>query len=261
MGTVKDLIAPETEVVITGDKGQDNWYRSSVNVELIGKDYPNGIGLQYTLYTLNNSNWNEYSNPLNFTEEGEYEITYQSFDKANNKEERKSVTFTIDKTLPEMELSYDLPEQRLSIKGIDNSSDPVVTKQKISSLKNNYIVSDKAGNNVTLQTSGPEMGKQIILSLDSLTYNMESPIVLNKHVLAINYADNRNQITLFNQYFQTQNDKKIDLFYIPKTNQTRIVRVDQKGEKITETKDGIHILKIKTNDGSFTYSTFEFPQP
>lgn len=99
MGEVKDLIAPTTEVTIIGDKGQDNWYRSNVTVELRGTDNEGGIGLQYTLYTLNDTDWLVYENPLIFDQEGSYKITYQSFDKADNKGERKTIEFKIDKTM------------------------------------------------------------------------------------------------------------------------------------------------------------------
>jgi len=100
MGEVKDLISPTTSVEITGDKRQGNWYRSNVTVELNGQDNENGIGLQYTLYTLNGNDWLEYTQPLIFENEGHYEITYQSYDKAENTEERASLAFNIDKTLP-----------------------------------------------------------------------------------------------------------------------------------------------------------------
>ncbi len=99
MGEVKDKIPPTTEIVIHGDKGQDNWYRSKVTVELNGKDNEGGIGLEYTLYSLDNENWQIYSDPLDFDQEGEHALTYQSFDKAGNEGERNTITFRID-TIP-----------------------------------------------------------------------------------------------------------------------------------------------------------------
>lgn len=102
MGEVKDLTAPTTEVKISGNKGQDNWYRSNVTVQFNGKDNDGGVGLQYTLYTLNGNDWLEYQEPTVFEQEGYYEITYQSYDKAENKEDRKTVSFSIDKTPPEV---------------------------------------------------------------------------------------------------------------------------------------------------------------
>nr|MBI5456019.1 peptidoglycan DD-metalloendopeptidase family protein [Candidatus Levybacteria bacterium] len=100
MGELKDLIAPVTDVIISGDKGQEGWYRSDVSTELQGYDNDGGIGLQYTLYTINGSDWFEYKDPIIFSSEGTHTITYESYDKAENKEDRKIITFSIDKTPP-----------------------------------------------------------------------------------------------------------------------------------------------------------------
>lgn len=105
MGEVKDLIAPETNVIIYGDKGQDNWYRSDVNVEVLGEDNEGGVGLEDTIYSLNGSDWFKYSTPIIFTSEGEHEIKYMSRDKADNKEEIKTIKLNIDKTPPEVEIN------------------------------------------------------------------------------------------------------------------------------------------------------------
>lgn len=100
MGRIKDKVAPYTEVVTHGDKGQDNWYRSSVSVELNGEDNEGGLGVQKTIYTVNGDEWLDYAEPLLFEDESEHKITYQSIDKAGNVEDQKSTTFIIDKTAP-----------------------------------------------------------------------------------------------------------------------------------------------------------------
>ncbi|OGH48158.1 MAG: hypothetical protein A3A51_03975 [Candidatus Levybacteria bacterium RIFCSPLOWO2_01_FULL_39_10] len=102
MGEIKDLIPPTTDVNIFGEKGEDDWYRSDINIELNRNDNDGGVGMQYTLYTLDGSNWQEYTAPILFYDVGEHSVTYQSFDKAENTEERKNITFNIDKTPPIM---------------------------------------------------------------------------------------------------------------------------------------------------------------
>lgn len=254
MGEKLDRIAPTTEASLSGQLGTQTFYRSDVNVDLQSTDNADGLGVDYILYNENDTEWKTYERSLSFSEEGEHSIEFYAVDKADNTEEIKSVAFTIDKTIPEMELSYDLDAQGLQVKGIDDQPDPTFTKQKITLLKNNYIVTDKAGNKVTLKTSGAEIGKQVLLSLDSLQYNTATPTALTKHALAITYAEKNNQITHFNQYFQVQNDKKTDLLYIPKANQTKIVSINGKGNKVTEVKDGIYLLNLKTNKGKFEYT-------
>lgn len=100
MGEVKDLIPPTTEVIVSGDEGEDGWYRSDISVQLLGHDNEGGVGMQYTLYALNGSDWHEYEDPIPFSNEGLHTITYESYDKAENKAERKTITFIIDKTPP-----------------------------------------------------------------------------------------------------------------------------------------------------------------
>lgn len=44
--------------------------------------------------------WFEYKDPIIISSEGAHTITYESYDKAENKAERKTITFIIDKTPP-----------------------------------------------------------------------------------------------------------------------------------------------------------------
>lgn len=105
MGTVKDIIPPNTQVSISGSKGLKGWYKSDVKVEFSARDNKGGIGLQYILYSLDGSEWLEYKEPLNFSDEGSYSIKYQAFDKAENTEGQKTLELNIDKTPPLVTIS------------------------------------------------------------------------------------------------------------------------------------------------------------
>lgn len=100
VGNIKDLIPPTTAFEISGDKGLENWYRTPVEIRLPAQDNEGGVELEYTLYTINGNDWFEYLQPLIFGEDGNYQITYQSYDKAENQEERKTIKVDIDKTKP-----------------------------------------------------------------------------------------------------------------------------------------------------------------
>ncbi len=162
MGEVKDNIAPTTEIVIHGDKGEDNWYRSKVTVELNGKDNEGGIGLEYALYSLDNENWQIYSTPLDFDQDGEYAVTYQSFDKVGNEGVRNTTAFRIDTTPPSVTAKADrIPDTdewynhpvTIIFTGqdagseIDKCTDPIIYKEPDNM---NAVVegscTDKAGN-------------------------------------------------------------------------------------------------------------------
>ncbi|MDO8498843.1 MAG: peptidoglycan DD-metalloendopeptidase family protein [bacterium] len=105
MGEVQDLMAPTTSITLEGEKGQDDWYRSPVSVTLAAEDNLGGVGLEYILYTLNNNDWNEYQDSLNIEDEGEHQIIYQAYDKAENQEATQSSHFKIDKIPPEISVN------------------------------------------------------------------------------------------------------------------------------------------------------------
>ncbi|HUQ85902.1 MAG TPA: peptidoglycan DD-metalloendopeptidase family protein [Candidatus Limnocylindrales bacterium] len=100
MGELKDITPPKTDINLLGDKGENEWYRSTVAIELNGMDNDGGLGMQYVLNSFDDNEWSEYLVPINVEEEGNHQISYQSFDKANNNEDRKTKKFSIDKTSP-----------------------------------------------------------------------------------------------------------------------------------------------------------------
>jgi len=94
-----DTTPPTTTVNISGDIGGEGWYKSDVNIILIPQD-EGGLGVDYTPYKINESDWMEYIEPFTVSEEGGYKIEFYSVDNDENIEEVKSVEFSIDKTLP-----------------------------------------------------------------------------------------------------------------------------------------------------------------
>lgn len=104
MGEVKDLTPPSTTAIVTGEQGESNWYRTPVKIELLGQDNEEGIGLEYTLYTIDGNDWFEYTQPLVFNTDGDYQIAYQSYDKAENQEQKRTLNFHIDQTPPEVSI-------------------------------------------------------------------------------------------------------------------------------------------------------------
>lgn len=103
MGEAKDLTAPTTTIELVGEKGQDNWFHSDVTVNLEATDDEDGIGIEYTYYSIDNDiDWELYSVPIPFEEEGTHTIYVHSIDKGDNIEIPHSLTFHIDKTKPEI---------------------------------------------------------------------------------------------------------------------------------------------------------------
>jgi len=272
MGEVKDNTAPTTEAIIQGKGGQDNWYRSTVSVELNGKDNDNGVGLQYTLYTINGNDWFEYKEPLVFENEGIHSITYQSFDKAENTEDRKTITFHIDKTPPEAKISASQDRQGFIVEGIDNNPTRVEKQNRQS-----YAISDLSGNKLVIDIKDRDRDRdkdeddeederedddeddkknKEKLVIQSLKYNEDPPIILAKNSFVIKYKNKKRQDTLIikKQEFVIKKEIKIKIKYNQKKNQSTITTKENEEEKIKETRDGLILLQLFTEKGTIKYN-------
>lgn len=100
-----DTIAPTTTPIFQGDAGETGWYRSAVTLTLDAQDNADGLGVDYIVYRIGEGDWEEYIQPLTFTDEGTHSIEFYAVDKDDNIEETKSVTFTIDKTPPTVSIT------------------------------------------------------------------------------------------------------------------------------------------------------------
>lgn len=94
-----DKTPPSTVVYTSGSRGEDNWYRSNVQVALNGIDDVSGYKTSF--YSLDNGeSYKEYFTPIALSSEEDYKILYYSVDNAGNIEDKKSIEIRIDKTAP-----------------------------------------------------------------------------------------------------------------------------------------------------------------
>ena len=98
-----DNTAPITSYTLSGTEGEDNWYTSNVIVELTATDA--GYGVENTTYIINEESPVLYISPFTISSEGTNTIEYYSFDKANNKENPKTLDVNIDTTQPTGQLT------------------------------------------------------------------------------------------------------------------------------------------------------------
>lgn len=97
-----DITPPNTIATITG-LGNNNWFRSNVNVTLSATD--EALGTDFTIYKINGGEWQLYKDPLVFSQEDNYKLEFYSYDKDDNAEETKTIEFNIDKTAPQVILN------------------------------------------------------------------------------------------------------------------------------------------------------------
>lgn len=247
MGKIKDSSAPLVDLLLQGDKGKEDWYRTDVTTTLTSKDNNGGVGVQYILYTLNENDWQEYSQPLSFEQEGAYALTYQSFDKANNKSARQTKTFHIDKTSPEAFIQFDQDKQDILIGSLEEGTN--ITEKELKHNQEEIVLKDLAGNSLTIEDRDREHGSRATLNLFSLSYN-EKKITLDKNRFSIDYQKDKNgKIKTFTQAYEEKKAEKIKLIYKQKENKTIIIE-DGKSKEV----DDIRILRLNTRQGEIEYS-------
>ncbi|MGB9082267.1 MAG: LamG domain-containing protein, partial [Desulfuromonadaceae bacterium] len=94
-----DTTQPTTSATLTGTKGNDGWYTTSVTVTLVAADGTDGSGVAKTEYSLDNVTWQTYSAPLVLDKEGKQYVYFRSTDNAGNLETpAKSQEIKINKT-------------------------------------------------------------------------------------------------------------------------------------------------------------------
>lgn len=94
-----DLTPPETAHTILHDQ-LNNILAPTTIIELLATDQSSGV--ERIRYSFENKNEATYTSPLKLItlKEGEHMLSYYSFDKVENQEERKTFNFYMDKTPP-----------------------------------------------------------------------------------------------------------------------------------------------------------------
>ncbi|MBU0569899.1 hypothetical protein KKB40_03900 [Patescibacteria group bacterium] len=249
-----DTTAPTTNAVLSGEEGKDGWFKSDVEVTLNAQDNEGGLGVDYTLYKVNEGDWQEYTSFLNFTDEGDYLIEFYSVDNDENIEDVKSVEFHIDKTPPEAKFQFNLDTLEAEILGLDANATEILTEKDKGKQRQVLTIRDKAGN--TLRLIGKfKLGKTAMFSIKSLSYNENDVVEFDKNLFHTHYSQDK-KIGDLKSLFQNWFDKKnvfLRIVYKAKDNQS-VIFTKKLGHKVQkETRQGFIILSVQTDDGNLVY--------
>ncbi len=248
MGERIDTQPPATTVGLDGLKGENNWFRSDVEVSLKTSDNEGGLGVEIVLYKIEGGEWQEYKEPLNFTEKGEYKIEYYSQDKDGNLEDPKSTEFHIDKTIPEAKIYFDRNKGEMVIEGVDDSGDVVLEYKDLERKREQIVLVDKAGNNLVIENREKENDKRLKFEIYTLTYN-HTEFLQEKNKFEVMYEEKKGEIKKLDQNFKIKDQEKVSLKYDIKDNKTKIKENKEKTEA-----DGLKALILFTDQGELKYS-------
>lgn len=256
MAERKDTLAPVTTAVLEGDRGTGNNFRSDVKVNLNALDNTGGSGVEFTAYSIDDSDWQTYTAPLTFSAEGNYKITFYSQDKDGNIEDVKAVEFSIDKTTPEARIAVDQADWDLKVSAVANDQAEII-KTPGQNSRAVYTLKDPAGNTLTLDTYDLDSKYIDIFKLYSLKYNSAPLITVADNILDTNYIFytpiNKPEIKVINQNFNLKNIATFIIVADAIRNKTNLSITENKITR-REEKPGIVLLQLKTNKGKLEYS-------
>jgi peptide/nickel transport system substrate-binding protein len=97
-----DHSPPVSVVSLSGAIGDSGWYTSSVEVTISAMAFASDI--DWTRYRIDGTEWLNYTEPFEISEEGMHELEYYSKDIDDLNEELRTIDIKIDKTAPELEI-------------------------------------------------------------------------------------------------------------------------------------------------------------
>lgn len=191
-----DTEPPVTEALLSAENAyeEDGWYKKDVIVPLHATDDKSGVDRTEYAVTFNGASdgaWERYSgNPLSFTKEGSYTIKYRSIDKAGNVEEEKTVSFTIDKTAPVLDVVLDKtvlwsPNHKMVTVNAAVTNNDLLSG--ISSVQLDSITSSEADDGYNKGDQGNDIQHAVYQSLDTSFDLRAERFTKNGRVYTITY--------------------------------------------------------------------------
>ena len=99
-----DPTPPKSTCKLSGDEGEERWFRGDVAVHLDAEDSTSGVKAIY--YNVDNSTWRIYTTEFTVKGEGLHHLCFYSVDEAGNREKESCIDFAIDVTKPNVTLLY-----------------------------------------------------------------------------------------------------------------------------------------------------------
>jgi hypothetical protein len=115
-----DTTPPSTSASVTPSPNVNGWNRTDVDVVLTATDDISGVAR--TEVAIDSLGAATYSGPVPITVEGVHDVAFHSIDRSQNVEVDKHLTVRIDKTAPEVVISFDPEADEIVVEGRDSLS-------------------------------------------------------------------------------------------------------------------------------------------
>jgi pimeloyl-ACP methyl ester carboxylesterase len=149
-----------------------------------------------------------------------------------------------DTQAPEIQASFNLQTKKLAITGVDES-----TLQEFNPQTGVKIFKDLADNSTKVEFN--QITKNLVesLSLKQIQYNNDPNTTFSDNQFIVVYTSKSGRTIVVNQDIIIKGEKIISTIYNPLNNKTTIFKKDKDGKIITETKFGMSLLKLSTQNG------------
>ncbi|MBI2459199.1 MAG: alpha/beta fold hydrolase, partial [Parcubacteria group bacterium] len=257
-----DSIMPNSNSIVIGTMGQNNWYTSDVQISLSAEDGALGSGLDKIEYSTDNgSTWQIYNQVIVIHNDGKSNILYRALDKAGNQTGNKAIAIQIDQTPPTLEMitplandEYDHAENLEilynnvdNVSGLDNSATKLqVDGQDMSTTSidlfpyhlgsHQLIVKtfDLAGNQIATTVSF-----SVITSIPGTIDDIKR-LYSEKQIFKTNVKDKLirelNSLQQYLERFGKRQDKRLSKY------QERLAKCDKKKKSVAECREFVKKL-------------------
>ena len=262
LGEKLDSIAPVTQILLSGTEtlleNELETFNSPVTVSFISLDEPTeySLGIDYTMYQINEGEWQKYEHPITFSEFNSYNINFYSIDKDGNAEETKSSSFEIKEEIMqqlEFQIIFDTETEQILVKPLDPKSEVTYDQIQIKKKSYNRYTAKNGANKTTLITYTPDRNERDILKFYSLQYNENEPHIFTKNKYIIFNKKNKKDVEKLIQIFQHEDDERIRLTYNNIKDITNVVTKMNGQPKLKTVENGFKKLIIKTQNGELVY--------
>jgi len=272
----QDLISPISTPIITGPEGQSGFYRGDVSIDIsvfdpviTGQELETS-GILKTNYNLDDVGYQTYSAPINISTEGQHTIKFFSTDKSGNNEIEQSISFIIDKTSPELQMTFDINDKDVIFSAQDNlDQNPTIL-----TTRNSTTLTDASGNITIIKykefptdfkfTHNKKIKNNVIISFPinrykelttklwftftQITRNGITTKVPNNSVF-YDWQEKKGKLTDLETKITIKGVDKYVFNYKKATN-TTIIRVRTNSNVVTTTRKGFVVVTIKTKGDS-----------
>lgn len=259
----KDEQSSTTTVQLTGDKGVESWYRSDVLVELTAVDNEGGLGVDYIMYRLDDGDWEQYNTSIVASTEGHHQVEFYSADNDENFETVKTVSFDIDKTLPEISstvttnggtyVSNTWVNTDVAVlfsctdvlSGVEKVSDPILFSEDGQNQLATGECEDKAGNKATVSVGGINIDKiSPVITINATPQVLWPP---NGKMIKLNITGRVEDISAVSKTFMVEDEYGLIAPKLTDFDQFIQLEAKRNGSDL----DGrVYIIKVQATDAA-----------